>query len=290
MKPFSQRHILLIFFLVKLLITEHPQNFSFMKILIIRLFESLGVRVGLILGHLILGSLNLIKEMCFFGYSCLHKGFKCLDIPTGRVYISCDVIFDEGVFPFASLHENAGQRLRHEISLLLEHLLGSYLGGVDSTDRYYANDTDPNEHASVVIDEQEAAGDEYEPAEEVSIENRALGHAQQASGVQSLCDMPSVERGADSGGVTGTAAEPDTIRLGSGAGQLRLGQHLPGQRLLQSRARPTVVPSDRVRLGHVVLLNRTLRSRARQVLVEADSLRLQDQMRLLHLVNQRSNV
>jgi hypothetical protein len=142
----------------------------------------------------------------------------------------------------------------------------------------------------VVIDEQEAAGDEYEPAEEVSIENRALGHAQQASGVQPLCDMLTVERGADSGGVTGTAAEPDTIRLGSGAGQLWLGQHLPGQRLLQSRARPTVVPSDRVRLGHVVLLNRTLRSRARQVLVEADSLRLQDQMRLLHLVNQRSNV
>jgi hypothetical protein len=163
------------------------------------------------------------KRCAFLGYSSLHKGFKCLDIPTGRVYISHDVIFDEGVFPFASLHENAGKRLRHEISLLPEHLLGSYSGHVDSTDRYYANDTDPNEHASDVIDEQEVAGDEYEPAEEVSIENRALGRAQQASGVQPLRDKPSAESGADSGGMTGASAEPDTIHLGSGAGAAAAG-------------------------------------------------------------------
>lgn len=39
------------------------------------------------------------KECVFIGYSALHKGYKCLDIDTGRVYISRDVIFDEGVFP-----------------------------------------------------------------------------------------------------------------------------------------------------------------------------------------------
>jgi hypothetical protein len=48
----------------------------------------------------------------------MHKGFKCLDIPTGRIYISRDVVFDEQIFPFADLHANAGARLRSEIELL----------------------------------------------------------------------------------------------------------------------------------------------------------------------------
>jgi histone deacetylase 1/2 len=35
----------------------------------------------------------------FLGYSNMHKGFKCLDISSGRIYISRDVVFDERVFP-----------------------------------------------------------------------------------------------------------------------------------------------------------------------------------------------
>ena len=58
------------------------------------------------------------KQCAFLGYSNLHKGYKCLDIQSGRVYISSDVIFDEGVFPFSTLHSNAGARLRAEIALL----------------------------------------------------------------------------------------------------------------------------------------------------------------------------
>jgi hypothetical protein len=54
----------------------------------------------------------------FLGYSNLHKGYKCLDISTGRLYISRDIVFDETVFPFTSLHSNAGARLRAEINLL----------------------------------------------------------------------------------------------------------------------------------------------------------------------------
>jgi hypothetical protein len=32
----------------------------------------------------------------------MHKGYKCLHVPTGRVYLSRDVIFDEGSFLFAA--------------------------------------------------------------------------------------------------------------------------------------------------------------------------------------------
>ena len=45
----------------------------------------------------------------------MHKGYKCLDVSSGCVYISRDVIFDENVFPFTELHPNAGARLRSEI-------------------------------------------------------------------------------------------------------------------------------------------------------------------------------
>jgi hypothetical protein len=48
----------------------------------------------------------------------MHKGFKCLDIAEGHIYISRDVVFDEDVYPFAKLHPNSGARLRSEILLL----------------------------------------------------------------------------------------------------------------------------------------------------------------------------
>lgn len=34
------------------------------------------------------------------GYSLNHKGYRCLDFSTGRVYLSHHVIFDENSFPF----------------------------------------------------------------------------------------------------------------------------------------------------------------------------------------------
>jgi histone deacetylase 1/2 len=55
------------------------------------------------------------KQCAFLGYSNLHKGYNCLDISTGRIYIFRDIVFDETIFPFASLHSNAGARLRAEI-------------------------------------------------------------------------------------------------------------------------------------------------------------------------------
>jgi hypothetical protein len=38
----------------------------------------------------------------FLGYSDKHKGYRCLHISTGRIYISRHVVFDEKFFPFAS--------------------------------------------------------------------------------------------------------------------------------------------------------------------------------------------
>lgn len=51
-------------------------------------------------------------------YRAMHKGFKCLEPNSGRVYVSRDVVFDELVFPFSKLHPNAGSRLCQEILLL----------------------------------------------------------------------------------------------------------------------------------------------------------------------------
>jgi hypothetical protein len=42
------------------------------------------------------------------------------------VYISRDVVFDERVFPFASLHPNVSARLRSKIALLPDSLLSSH--------------------------------------------------------------------------------------------------------------------------------------------------------------------
>ncbi len=40
------------------------------------------------------------KPCIFIGYSPSHRGYKCLHLPTSRIYISRNVIFDEYVFPF----------------------------------------------------------------------------------------------------------------------------------------------------------------------------------------------
>jgi len=47
----------------------------------------------------------------FLGYSPLHKGYKCLHLPTNILYISRDVIFNESSFPYtpplSSLESNS---------------------------------------------------------------------------------------------------------------------------------------------------------------------------------------
>jgi hypothetical protein len=48
----------------------------------------------------------------------MHKGFKCLDISSGCVYISHDVAFDETCYPFTELKTNASSHYTSEILLL----------------------------------------------------------------------------------------------------------------------------------------------------------------------------
>jgi hypothetical protein len=58
------------------------------------------------------------QRCAFLGYNSLHKGYKCLDIHSGCVYISRDVVFDKAVFPFHDLNPNAGAQLGSDIMLL----------------------------------------------------------------------------------------------------------------------------------------------------------------------------
>jgi hypothetical protein len=44
------------------------------------------------------------KHCVFLRYNTMHKGYKCLDVSSGRVYVSRDVTFDENIFPFSHLH------------------------------------------------------------------------------------------------------------------------------------------------------------------------------------------
>ena len=41
------------------------------------------------------------SERCIFlGYSAFHNGYRCLSLASGKLYISCDVIFQEHIYPF----------------------------------------------------------------------------------------------------------------------------------------------------------------------------------------------
>jgi hypothetical protein len=58
------------------------------------------VHVGLI--YDLTTDTNLLFNLTcvFLGYSFHHKGYRCLHVPSGSIYISRNVVFDENNFPF----------------------------------------------------------------------------------------------------------------------------------------------------------------------------------------------
>ena len=107
------------------------------------------------------------KQCAFLAYSAQHKGVKCLDISTGRVYISRDVVFDETKFPFADLHPNAGALLRKEILLLPSHLSGYDQGGITNCDDHMTNPTNgPHELCGDAGNNAKIAGNNKENGQE----------------------------------------------------------------------------------------------------------------------------
>jgi transposase InsO family protein len=92
------------------------------------------------------------KQCAFLGYSNMHKGFKCLDINTGRIYISRDVVFDEHIFPFAQLHQNAGTRFTTE-SLLLPSSAPSFQGAQVHDNDLHTPDTNPANRVQEIQEE-----------------------------------------------------------------------------------------------------------------------------------------
>ena len=40
------------------------------------------------------------KNYIFIGYSVGHRGYKCLDVSTGKIFVSRHVVFDESLYPY----------------------------------------------------------------------------------------------------------------------------------------------------------------------------------------------
>jgi hypothetical protein len=59
------------------------------------------VLVSLMFVHTISTNLSFILKSVFFLAIALNKGCKCLHIPSNRIFISCDVVFDKNMFPFS---------------------------------------------------------------------------------------------------------------------------------------------------------------------------------------------
>ncbi|XP_071680324.1 uncharacterized protein [Lolium perenne] len=115
------------------------------------------------------------------GYSPRHKGVKCLEVSTGRVYISRDVVFDEAVFPFKSLHPNAGALLRKQI-LLLDPSLCNFEQGDDTiADSIMENTHATNPSTSVVPYDLQGAARRDVAAGENSGQNNAPSSSFQQS-------------------------------------------------------------------------------------------------------------
>jgi hypothetical protein len=74
-----------------------------MNLLTMLFSKCLGVCVGRILVLITITNWSFGLKSVFSQVYSLHKGYKCLHVPSNRVFISRDVIFYENVFSFSAL-------------------------------------------------------------------------------------------------------------------------------------------------------------------------------------------
>lgn len=132
------------------------------------------------------------KQCVFLGYSNLHKGFKCLDPNEGRVYISRDVVFDEHVFPFATLNPNAGARLHSELAVLPDVLQNpsSNFGDAILHDRHLSSPASTNSLPSFGIVGDDTGTNEAENCKETESSGRYFMCAASGDSTRPKTDSP----------------------------------------------------------------------------------------------------
>jgi hypothetical protein len=145
------------------------------------------------------------KQCVFLGYRPLHKGVKCLDVSTGRVYISRDVVFDENVFPFAALHPNAGTRLKQDILLL------------PSSTSLQEDDSNFVDHVVPIVSSTNVLQG-GEVAEENRTENSASGTSENTENYASSHVEETDDYGAEHEGEHSSAPDPEPDSGAAGAG------------------------------------------------------------------------
>jgi hypothetical protein len=165
----------------------------------------------------------------FLGYSNLHKGFKCLDPSSGRVYISRDVVFDETVFPFSVLQQNAGARLRKEVELLPDVLKNpsSEFGNANMRDQTSINSL-PTDALTSCADAGCNAGENSKRFGEQTLQNRrhfmhmqehgaGAGHGADSPALQTDTGSESaLDRAREAAPAPGAAAAPSgSVEAGS---------------------------------------------------------------------------
>lgn len=93
------------------LLYNHPPSYSHLRTFGCACFPHLGPYVT---NKLMSRSL----ECVFLGYSLQHKGYRCLDPISGRVYISRHVVFNEKLFPFIDSQDSGSHAPLVELELL----------------------------------------------------------------------------------------------------------------------------------------------------------------------------